>query len=318
MQTVLRCLPFLIIIIQSAEGGIGDAADRIQFSPLMTIGSGELDNITGIAVDPGGNIYATERMFYSVKKFSPEGVLVAESGKRGGGPGEFGIGPSFIGVSDSILAVVDHTTAIVQVFSSDLDPVARVTVPVPPHGIRLNSDRSLWLGIPNAAGRKEDELLRQFDLEGNRVSGITLTGLRGHLYLDFFEFSIDTKDHFIVAYNTANVVEVYTPEGERRSRFSVDGLPAECEMRQVGGMEVPRGKIFENVAVDTRGKIFLLAGSYADNPLRDIYVYEYDGKPFGRIILPHESKYIYVDANDRLYATNEDTTAIIIYRISYL
>jgi hypothetical protein len=318
MRILLRIV-LLLLLMSSWERGIGREADEpVLLSELLTVGSGELDNITGIAVDPEGNIFVTERMFYSVKKFSPEGVLIAESGRRGEGPGEFGIGPSFIGVSDSILAVVDHTTAIVQVFSSDLDPVARVTVPVPPHGIRLNSDRSLWLGIPNAAGRKEDELLRQFDLEGNRVSGITLTGLRGHLYLDFFEFSIDTKDHFIVAYNTANVVEVYTPEGERRSRFSVDGLPAECEMRQVGGMEVPRGKIFENVAVDTRGKIFLLAGSYADNPLRDIYVYEYDGKPFGRIILPHESKYIYVDANNRLYATNEDTTAIIIYRISYL
>jgi hypothetical protein len=318
MRILLRII-LLLLLMSSWETGVGsDADERVLLSELITVGSGELDNITGIAVDPGGNIYATERMFYSVKKFSPEGVLIAESGRRGGGPGEFGIGPSFIGVSDSILAIVDHTTAVVQVFTPDLDPIARVTVPVPPHGIRLNSNRSLWLGIPNAAGRKEDELLRQFDLEGDRVSGITLTGLRGHLYLDFFEFSIDTKDNFIVAYNTANVVEVYTPEGERRSRFSVDGLPAECEMRKIGGMEVPRGKIFENVAVDTRGKIYLLAGSYAENPLRDIHIFEYDGKPVGKVTLPHESKYIYIDVNDRLYATNQDATAIIIYRISYL
>ena len=53
-----------------------------------------------IATDSKGNIYVTDMMDYSVKKFSNKGKLIKKAGRKGQGPGEF----SYLGscaVSDS-------------------------------------------------------------------------------------------------------------------------------------------------------------------------------------------------------------------------
>ena len=85
---------------------------------LPSIGKDHLDRPNGVAFDPvGKKLYVADASSHQVKIFNLDGILLAELGTRGDGPGEFNF-PTHIAVANEKLYVTDTMNARVQVFST--------------------------------------------------------------------------------------------------------------------------------------------------------------------------------------------------------
>ena len=70
----------------------GAPPEKIILEEVLTIGSFDDDSLfqwVGVVADSEGNIYVTDMMDYSLKKFDAAGSFLAKTGGRGQGPGEF-------------------------------------------------------------------------------------------------------------------------------------------------------------------------------------------------------------------------------------
>lgn len=85
---------------------------------LPSIGRNHLVRPNGVAFEPAtGKIYVADTGAHQVKIFNLEGILLAELGSRGDGPGEFNF-PTHVAVMHQKLYVSDTMNARVQVFST--------------------------------------------------------------------------------------------------------------------------------------------------------------------------------------------------------
>ncbi len=85
---------------------------------LPSIGRNHLQRPNGVAFDPvAGKLYVADTGAHQIKIFNMEGILLAELGARGEGPGEFNY-PTHIALARDKLYVTDTMNARVQVFST--------------------------------------------------------------------------------------------------------------------------------------------------------------------------------------------------------
>jgi sugar lactone lactonase YvrE len=86
--------------------------------PLPSIGRNHLLRPNGLAFDAAaGKLYVADTGAHQIKIFNLEGILLAELGARGDGPGEFNY-PTHIAIARDKLYVTDTMNARVQVFST--------------------------------------------------------------------------------------------------------------------------------------------------------------------------------------------------------
>ena len=107
--------------------------EYIQLEQFLTLGSLEDDCLfqwIGVTVDLLGNIFVTDSLDYSLKKFSSDGNLLKKRGGRGQGPGEF-MAPRLLDASENYLYVTDHLVSGIQVFDQDLKFVRRIPIQFP-------------------------------------------------------------------------------------------------------------------------------------------------------------------------------------------
>src|SRR5690606_26582209 len=76
------------------RGGAADA-DTVRMAIAWEVAPGRhpaadsLGLVTGVAVDPAGNVYATDRINAKIWVFDAQGWLWGSIGRKGEGPGEF-------------------------------------------------------------------------------------------------------------------------------------------------------------------------------------------------------------------------------------
>lgn len=110
--------------------------------------------------------------------------------------------------------------------------------------------------------------------------------------------------------------------GKFLKEFSVPGIVDKPTFKKLsegpfstGNMTVPEGNIFQNCGCDDLGNIYILAGDYTDNLLRDVYVLNGDGKLIRKFSLPVKSPRIFIQ-DKFLYTIEEEHTIVRKYLIS--
>ncbi len=95
---------------------------------LINPGPDEMWGPRGIAVDGEGNVWVTDAGTNRVRKFGPDGTVIASFGSRGKGPGQF-IEPVGIALGpDGSVYVADAGNARIQKFAPDLSFVAEFPI----------------------------------------------------------------------------------------------------------------------------------------------------------------------------------------------
>jgi len=113
-KTFCFLLFFLFLMFEAVSGNSRSESlsnqkkENIQLEPFLTLGSMEDDLLfqwIGVTVDLLGNIYVTDSLDYSLKKFSSDGNLLKKRGGRGQGPGEF-MAPRLLDASEKCSGMI--------------------------------------------------------------------------------------------------------------------------------------------------------------------------------------------------------------------
>ena len=123
---------FLLLVALSISQGIlaGKELRKVSLEEVLSIG--ELDDDTlfqwaGVAVGSRGNIYVTDAMDYSLKKFDPQGNFIKKAGRKGQGPGEF-LAPRLLDCSENYIYATDQNFRGLKVFDRELNFIRHIMI----------------------------------------------------------------------------------------------------------------------------------------------------------------------------------------------
>jgi hypothetical protein len=277
---------------------------KITLDEVLSVGSLDDDALfqwVGVAVDPLGQIYVTDAMDYSLKKFDADGKLLKKAGRKGQGPGEF-LSPRLLVRSENHLFVTDQSLKGIQVFDHSLRFVHRIPIKVPIGDVQVLSDDriaavALMLNQPGC--------VHIYDRGGRILKQIFYTGGKKTSMMDWVEIDFDSGSNLYVVYNFQDRIEKFDASGGRlwsRSLLNIKRI----RTKRVGPWEVPEKIIFKDVILDSDDRMYILGGGHSKNPSRDVYVLDPDGELLATFTLPECSHCIYIDSNNFLYSRAND------------
>ena len=287
---------------------------KLQLEEVLSIGTFEDDTLymwAGVAADSTGNIYVTDAMDYSLKKFDSSGQLVKRVGRKGQGPGEFSA-PRLLAASGGRLFATDQGVPGIQMFDTRLRFQARIPFRLPISDIAALSDNQLAV-VPLTVGgsgkvmiiNPSGEVLKEFTYAETqeKVSLLNIT-----------DIAVAPDGKIYLAYTFKDRIECWSPGGRRvwsRPLLKVDDVPE----KKVGRYMVPTEVCFKTICLDSAGRLYVLSGSRTPHPSRDVFVLSPDGAHLTTFSLPDPSHCIYIDSRDFLYARANEGVTLKKYRL---
>lgn len=263
-----------------------------------------------VAVGGEQALYVTDAMDFKVKKIDLQGRLLSEAGGRGRGPGEF-LAPRSLAWFEGRLYVSDQYVSGLQVFDEDLKFCRRIHFQQPIVDFEIISNDLLAVSslTPN-----EKPALFFFDGAGEPAGNLVYCDRTVPFMQELVNFEVDQQGNFYLAYTFQNRIEKYSGKGVLlwRCRPLKRIKP---ERKQIGSWNVPGEIVFKDIALDSRGRVFVLGGGYSKNRSRDVYVFTSDGEPCGILVLPESSHCLYIDDQDHLYSRAGDGITLKKYRL---
>ncbi len=299
-----------------AEEKVSESASpKIILEEVLSVGSLDDDTLfqwVGVAVDPSGQIYVTDAMDYSLKKFGADGKLLQKAGGKGQGPGEF-LAPRLLVRSDEHLFVTDQSVPGIQVFDYNLKFVHRIPIKIPIGDVQVLSDDRIAVV---ALLLDQSGCIHVYDQGGRILKQIPFTVGKKLSMLDWIEIGFDGEDNLYVVYNFQDRVEKFDANRERlwsRSLLNIKKIKTKI----VGPWKVPDKIIFKDLVFDSEGRLYILGGGYSKNPSRDVYVLNPHGEHLSTFTMPEASHCIYIDSNNFLYSRANDGITLKKYRIKW-
>ncbi len=301
---------FLLIFILFFYG-----KTEIKLERVLTItgkGEGELYMWADVAVDPEGNIYVTDNMDCSIKKFDKNGKFLKKTGEKGEGPGEF-MAPREIAYYNGYLYVTDQYKSYIQVFDQDLHYKKSIPVKEPVREMEVFQGR-----IIVSSGSPRAPIIFDVDEKGEKGKFIKLDVEIKDFFRRSVRFKFDREGTMYVIYSFMDRVEKYDSKMRRLWRRSfLGGREVEWKKSKIG-IALPTTIIYKSLAVDRYGNVFIAVGGERGKKGKIIYVVKPDGSLLTSLELEESTHCIYIDHNNFLYTRGGMGTALKKYRIRYL
>jgi len=309
------------LALLAAGPGTPGPAFQAQARPVLslreTLSIGGLDDDllfqwTGLTVDRAGNIYVLDMMDDLLKKFDPNGKPAGRTGGKGLGPGEF-LAPRLLDGTDRFLYATDQNVMGIMVFDHELKYRRLIRTPsLVSHLAALSDDRIAVTGLSMTG----ESAILIMDGEGKVISRWEYTERKSGFLQDSVSFAPDGRGGFLIAYLFQDRVERWSgPSARTWAKSYFGGEPVSTE--KIGGFALPTETCFKDVALDSRGLIYVLGGNRAKHPGRDVLVLDSGGSLVQVLTLPEPSHCAYIDGKDRLYVRANDGVTIRRYEIRY-
>ncbi|MFC2167964.1 6-bladed beta-propeller [Acidobacteriota bacterium] len=320
-KTFFFLLLFLLLMFESGSGNSKDGSlfnqnkKNDQLVQFLTVGTLEDDLLfqwVGVTVDQFGNIFVTDSLDYSLKKFSSDGNLLKKRGGRGQGPGEF-MAPRLLDASKNYLYVTDHLVSGIQVFDQDLQFVRRIPIQFPITDLCVLEDDNIAVA-PLMVNRPSRIC---FYNDTGKIYRVLIIGQDSEgLIMDQFSFVIDDHSNVYVVYTFQDKIEKYDAEGSQVWSTKLLGIK-DVNKEKISGLILPTEIVYKEVDLDSRGNIYILGGSFSVNPSRDVYVLSPEGIQTSTLTLPDTSHCIYIDKQDFLYSRANEGVTLKKFKMSY-
>lgn len=311
-------LIFLLFVALSISQGLLEAKELRKVSLEEVLSIGRLDDDTlfqwaGVAVDPQGNIYLSDAMDYSLKRFDSQGNLIKKAGGKGQGPGEF-MAPRLLDCSENYLYATDQDFRGLKVFDRELNFVRNIMIKMLVSDLRILSDSEIAV---TSLPMLEKPAVFIFDQEGKLVREIKYSDRDSPLMMDVVSFDFDQERNLYLAYNFQDRIEKWSETGEKL--WSINLLRVKkVKKKKVSSFVVPTELVFKDVAIDGEGNLFVLGGHFSQNRSRDVYVLNPEGKHLATFTLPDTSHCIYIDGKNCLYSRANQGITLKKFRMHYV
>ncbi|UCE40704.1 MAG: 6-bladed beta-propeller [Candidatus Aminicenantes bacterium] len=301
-----RLVVFLVMLVPYLSSQ-GAPPKRIFLEEVLTIGSFEDDSLfqwVGVVADDEENIYVTDAMDYSLKKFDAAGRFVAKSGRRGQGPGEF-TAPRLLDCSEQFLFVTEQYQPVIKVFDKKLQYQYHIPLEGPAGDMKALRGGLLAVVVLSA---KSESQLKFYDREGKIVKELHFQERPSLMLMDMVSFDLDGQGNIYLVYNFMDRIEKFDGSGKKIWSKNLLGLK-QVKREKISSYMVPTEIVFKDVALDQSGNLYVLGGKFSQNRSRDVYVLSPEGILLSTLTLPETSHCIYIDRENYLYSrANEGIT----------
>lgn len=310
-MSVALCL-IMVFIIQLQLYSARETFD-VDLEEVLTVGSLDDDTLfqwVGVATDSLQNIYITDSLDYSLKKFNSSGILLKKTGRRGQGPGEF-LAPRLIDCTSKKLYVTDQNILGIHVFDKGLEFVCRIPVKIPIADFKVLSDD--LFAIVTIMPSHEGKILI-IDTKGEIVQRIVYKEKESTPLMNLVSFDFDSAGNIYLAYNYQDRIEKFSAKG--RKLWSRRLLNAKnVKKKKISRFIVPSEIIYKDMALDRSENMYILGGSFSRNVSRDVYVLSPEGEYLTSFTLPESSHCIYIDDKNFLYSRANSGVTLKKYKL---
>jgi hypothetical protein len=294
------------------------AADKrlkISIQEVLSIGALDDEAIfqwTGVAADADGFIYVLDGLDYALKKFDAKGKLIKKAGRKGQGPGEF-LAPRLLACSQDLLYATDQTVLGISVFDKNLQFKKRIPFSKPITDLFVLSNEMIVLA---AMGFPEPGKVVVVDGRGRIQTELAYFEKDAGLMMDSVSAALDGQGHFYLAYLFQDKIEKWDERGQRLWSKNLLGIK-KVERKKIENYLLPTEVCYKDVCLDEGGRLFVLAGKFAKNPSRDVYILSPSGEWLSTLTLPDTTHCIYIDRENFLYARANEGITLKKYRLIY-
>jgi hypothetical protein len=291
----------------------GAPPEKIILEEVLSIGSFDDDSLfqwVGVVADSEGNIYVTDMMDYSLKKFDAAGSFLAKTGGRGQGPGEF-TAPRLLDSSKRFIFVTEQYQPVIKIFDKNLRYLSHIPLEGPAGDMKVLGDDLVAVLVLSA--RSETHLVF-YDQTGNIIKKMHFSERPSRMLMDMVSFDLDNQGNLYLAYNFEDRIVKFDDAGKKMWSKNLLGIK-HVKAEKISSHLVPTEIVYKDVSLDRSGNIYVLGGKFSKNRSRDIYILNPDGKHMTTLTLPDTSHCIYIDGKNFLYSRANDGITLKKYRL---
>jgi hypothetical protein len=282
--------------------------------------------IGDLAVTANSSFIITDIIDCKIKLFDKNGIFKSSIGGINDNSDGFRKSPLLLAYDSATkrLAVNGFASDTIKYYDQKLKQIDRLKLPAQIIGIQFDNDSNVITAYPMVSGGRR--LINIWDKKGNNISSFNFAKMGEYSTMNIFSFRFSKYlDEIVVTYLFRNLIQIYNKKGDLKKEFSLPFLPDKSETKEeisktsFGTIQrvVPVHRIFQDVAVDKNGKIFLLAGFYSKGgEKKRIYVVDDNGNVLNKIELDTKVSNIYTGNDNSILAVAENRNTIIKYRIN--
>jgi len=302
-----------LCLFSFAVSSMGQELQKVSLEEVLSVGTLDDDILfqwVGVVTDSKNDIYVTDGMDCTLKKFDSKGRLLGEAGRKGQGPGEF-LAPRFVDCSGTLLYVIDQYIPGIHVFDKQLNFLRRIPLKIPVSGLRVLSD--ICFAVTTLSVEKTGKLFF-YDEKGELIREFNYLEEKVPFMMDMVSFGFNSDGDVYIAYNFQDRIEKLDKAGKKI--WSIQLLKGEkAQRKKVSAFVVPSEIVYKDIALDRSGNVYVLGGHFSAQKGRDVYVISPEGKKLTNFVLPDTSHCIHIDNQNYLYSRANDGVTLKKYRM---